>query len=567
MKFRLLVAIAALTVVSSGIFLGSTSAGTFVEPVTGSPSSPQPVGSGALASWDIQVHSRGSGTWFAMDPIAAQHGADCSAPPATHINTSYEGAVFQCKDHVMTSINAEEYGLIYLTPNQMLDLGSAATVSFDISTERMSTRDWWDLWITPWADNLALPFDLGDVDLQGPPRNAIHVSIENGESAPVLTVYRNGQATTYNQGYSTPSTRQGITPGTNESAVRQSFELVVQNGRIAFSRKASSTATALTFFDFAAPVNFSRGIVQFGHHSYTPTKDGAGTPATWHWDNFGINPAIPFTIVKADRRYINAPSQVLTFTQPAPTNAFLRFSGIGAIDVAFDGGPYQPATRAQTAGLPSGFHPEHMSNYWMPIPAGTRSLTLRLGPDTWYAGPFIAKDFAIFATSGGVPTATPTRTATPGSTPPVSPTIGGGSVSLTGSVALEGRPSPMGVQVVASPGGLTAAVAADGTFTLTGLQADAPYTITATLPGFVDARRTAVRVASGTGQLGATLLRAGDVDDDGSVTVTDVSLVAGLFGSAASPGAPTDLTGNGVVDITDVSLVAGNYGLNGPTPW
>ena len=50
-------------------------------------------------------------------------------------------------------------------------------------------------------------------------------------------------------------------------------------------------------------------------------------------------------------------------------------------------------------------------------------------------------------------------------------------------------------------------------------------------------------------------------------SITDVSLVAGIYGSVAVGGAPADLTGNGQIDVTDVSLVAGNYGSAGPTTW
>ncbi|MGE0600073.1 MAG: carboxypeptidase regulatory-like domain-containing protein [Dehalococcoidia bacterium] len=473
----------------------------------------------------------------------------------------------------MTAINAGGYGLVYLTPNQMLDFGNGGTVAFDISTERQSTRDWWDIWITPWADNLALPFDIGEVDLQGPPLNAIHVSIETAESAPILTVYRNGQGTTFNHGWDTPSVRSGIAAGTNEAAARQPFRLTISGGRIKFERLASSTGSAVEFFDFEASVNFSRGVVQFGHHSYNPSKDGSGVPATWHWDDFAINPSVPFTVIHADQRYIDSPTQTLSFLTPAPANAFLRFSGIGIIEVSLDGGSYQPALRAKTAGLSDGFHAEHMSNYWMPVPQGTRTLKLRFSADSWYNGPYIAKDFAIWSTGGApapmpTPTRTPTATPTtaPGGTPPPTSTPAPTNVSVAGSVQLEGRASAAGVRVVASPGGASAVTGPGGTFTLTGLQANTNYTITASLEGFVDARRTNLRVASGTAQLGTTLLRAGDIDGDKSVTVTDVSLVAGLYGMPAN-GSPADLNANGSIDVTDVSLAAGNYNLIGPTTW
>jgi hypothetical protein len=98
------------------------------------------------------------------------------------------------------------------------------------------------------------------------------------------------------------------------------------------------------------------------------------------------------------------------------------------------------------------------------------------------------------------------------------------------------------------------------------LQANTTYVITASMDGFVDARRSGLRIVSGTGELGTTLLRAGDIDGDNAVTVTDVSLVAGLYGSPAN-GSSADLNANGVIDVTDVSLAAGNYNLIGPTGW
>src|SRR5262245_25446435 len=48
---------------------------------TGRPSSPQQYNP---STWDILVHSRDRENWTQLEPMAAQHGADCSAPPATH---------------------------------------------------------------------------------------------------------------------------------------------------------------------------------------------------------------------------------------------------------------------------------------------------------------------------------------------------------------------------------------------------------------------------------------------------------------------------------------------------
>ena len=274
-----------------GLGVASGLNGSYSQPFTGAPASPLPM-AGNLVGWDVQVHSRDASTWQALEPMQAQHGADCGAPPASHLNSSYEGAVFQCKDHVMTAINASGYGVIYLTPPEMVDFSNGGTVSFDVSTERMSGRDWFDVWVTPYADNLALPFD-GDVDLQGFPKTAVHVTSNTGNNSLFAATVKNYTATDI--GYmESPPINEGIVAGTNQSAARQKFVLTLTRTHLKLERMASATASYALYIDRDVPdVGFSQGVVQFGHHSYNPTKDGAGVPATWHWDNMTISPSVP----------------------------------------------------------------------------------------------------------------------------------------------------------------------------------------------------------------------------------------------------------------------------------
>lgn len=265
---------------------------SFLETFDGRPGAPQPFTEhSSRERFDVQVHSRGVRPWSALTGMHAQHGGDCSGPPKAHATTSYEGAVFICNDHLMTAINGDEYGLIVLTPNRMLNVASGGSIAFDLSTERMSRRDWWDIMITPWAENLALPLlsDLSQgVDLQGPPRNAILIATDNAQGAPVLKIVRNGVVQRYGSGESVLPFNHDVASDTNQAAVRQPFRFTIGNGRMRFERLASPTARALLFWDVAATATFPTGIVQFAHHSYDPSKDEAGVPATWHWDNLAI---------------------------------------------------------------------------------------------------------------------------------------------------------------------------------------------------------------------------------------------------------------------------------------
>lgn len=367
----------------------------------GNPATPLPLTTGYTdagdgATYDVQVHSRDRSSWEALPAIDAQHGADCSAPPATHTNTSYEGAVFNCRDHMMTALNAAGYGVIYLTPNRMVDFSNEATIKFDLSTLRMSLRDWVDVWITPYEDNLTLPLEGWLPDLQGEPANFLHLRMDAYNGQTIFICPGNNRS----QSLESVLASVGRSPS---ATTRDTFQIELSPSRFTFSMPAAGAAGV--FCDVPIAPGFTSGIVQFGHHTYSPEKDGAGVPGTWHWDNISIDPAIPFTMIKADRRYTQGGN--VTFAQPAPANAYLRFSA--ACKPVVDG---VPLTK-----MVDGGHPEHQSSYFVPIAAGTQTINVGFTDDGWYGTRYgcIAKDFSIWSLSSStVPTSTvPNPTATP----------------------------------------------------------------------------------------------------------------------------------------------------------
>jgi len=599
-KVRWLFAAVGVVILGGGFWIANAASGGVVYSFPGAPTAPAPVAfSPLLSNFDVQVHSRDQSTWYQLEPMTAEHGSNCAAPPATHpLTGSYASAVFQCANHLMTSIQAGGYGEIVLTPNQMVDIGKGGTVSFDVSTERASTRDWIDLWITPYAQNLTLPFDEGAVDQQGIPRSGVHIKMDqfNGETVFRAYTIANFTETELNDCWWCTLPEQ-ISPGTNQAATRQTFRLTLSRTHVRFEMLASATAKNTVWVDQAIPdIGFSQGVVQFAQHDYNPTKDNScnvlapdgSCETTWHWNNFAINPALPFSIIKATSRFANPSSPAVSFAQPANPNSMLRFSGIGKISVSFDGGKtFQLAQRQPSSGSVGAngdtYHPEHQSPFWTPIPAGATSATFRWAPDSWYSGPYIAQDLAIWSansstiaptnTPTSAPTNTPTATATATSTPTQPPSLTptatqaqAGSATVAGTILLEGRTNDSGVTISASPGGMSTTTAADGSFSLTGLTPGSTYSLTAAEPGYLDAVRSTVAAVAGTLPVPPVTLRAGDVNGDGQVTITDVSAVATDFGGPPRTG-PTDLNGNGVVDIGDVSLVATNFGLSGPSAW
>lgn len=414
----------AILVVLAGLPLlpARAQAGAYVETFDGNPAGPTEF---QKLGWDVARHERndasaGVDIFKNPHPMQAGHGSDCSAPPATHPLTTYEQMVFQCKDHVMTAINGDAYGMIALTPDHMADWSAGeAVIRWDVSTLVYGTtgRDFWDVWITPYEDNIQLPFDLGDVDLQGPPKRAVRVSLgsNNGQNGIRPTIYKNYQPTSDFRDFSSDyNWYTGYNSFLTPSATRRdTFELRLSRTHLSICMPAYSFCWASKSI---GALDFTRGVVQFAQHSYTPEKDcdhGSCSASTYHWDNVSISPAVPYTIIRGSPRFVEQPTQAITLASPAPAGASFRFSAIGsAIQTSYDGGAtWQAATRA-----PQGLNNDgHFASYATPIPAGVSSVRLRGG--NWQGSfSWFAKDFSVFSqtTPGGpVATATPTNTPLP----------------------------------------------------------------------------------------------------------------------------------------------------------
>jgi hypothetical protein len=369
--------------------IASLPTGAFQESFDGQPTSPQPWN---LPNWDVTVHSRDVDTWNQLEAMDAMHGSDCGAPPATHKMSTYEGAVFQCRDHMMTAINASGYGAVYLTPNQLADFSqSEAIIRWDMSTLRTSGRDWVDLWISPFDEQLQLPLEL-EVDLSGPPRNAIQIRMDLSRNAFTASIYRDFNEVPVAGEFSLQDYDTFLTP---DAKRRDTFEVRVTRTHIS----VGMPGYGFKWIDTEIPdLGWSQGVVQFGHHSYNPSKDCSAPcgPNTWHWDNIQIAPARPFTMIKADQRFVDAgvPSTI-NLARQTPENAHLRFAGIGpGLEVSFDDGKiWQPAQiQVQDTEF---LKDEHFRSYWTPIPPGTQQVQFR--GQEWWGGSWYIRDISVWA--------------------------------------------------------------------------------------------------------------------------------------------------------------------------
>lgn len=110
----------------------------------------------------------------------------------------------------------------------------------------------------------------------------------------------------------------------------------------------------------------------------------------------------------------------------------------------------------------------------------------------------------------------------------------------------------------------TTAAAADGSFTRT--VPAGTYTVVASAPGFLSAKKDGVVVAAGgTVALPNVTLLAGDVDNNAVIDQLDAQTI-GMNYNAVTPAA-ADLNCSGKIDILDLELLARNFRKVGPILW
>jgi hypothetical protein len=319
-------------------------------------------------------------------PMMADHGADCAPPLAQHqTGSSFQDGVFICHDHVMTATNSNDsgYSNIYVQPPAMLDWSSGtATLDISMSTFRTAARDWVDFWFTPFDRQSPNP-DVNVPDGQGPPVNSLHIEMATDNNSRFIGEYFvNG--TEHDLAARDLNLHNVLKPS---KTVRTPFEFQISSSHVRFGISSLNA----WFVDAPANLNFTQGIFQFGHHSYTPYKQGSDAPPeqlalgkgaepdTWHWSNLVMSPAVPITIINptpASEPDHLCESCTLTFPTGAPANAFIRYRGVqlNPVLLSFDGG--KTWVNGQT--IAGETHDCcHIENYWQPIPAGTTSVKAR----------------------------------------------------------------------------------------------------------------------------------------------------------------------------------------------
>lgn len=156
-----------------------------------------------------------------------------------------------------------------------------------------------------------------------------------------------------------------------------------------------------------------------------------------------------------------------------------------------------------------------------------------------------------------------------------------GYAMLSGVVSLQGRPSPgdtLGTVTLTDTSGvfspIVAPVATNGAWTVGNVPVvpeGSTYRLGAAHALYLGSQTTDIALMPGsTSTQPATRLKGGDSNNDGVISIGDLSCIGGDFGGPPGTCGDTgssDINADGTVNILDLVLAGGNYGLSTPQGW
>ncbi|MEZ5286856.1 MAG: hypothetical protein R2712_19015 [Vicinamibacterales bacterium] len=228
----------------------------------------------------------------------ADHGPDCGAPDAQHTvagtthrsNTAApDPSFFICRDHMMSSMgDVEGYSVSAFYPRQEFDFAAGGVLEWDVNLNTPHARSWWEIMITPRSElQLGAARDWLPIDETYPAdrivlvfsdRSSREVEVGRGAIPP-------GGVTASGGDWAGWDVRNPGDPALTDRRIRRRMRLELTAGTLRWSiQRADGSWDALSV-PLPAGLPFTRGLVAFKTHAYTPQKDGNRHLYTYHWDN------------------------------------------------------------------------------------------------------------------------------------------------------------------------------------------------------------------------------------------------------------------------------------------
>lgn len=407
-----------------------------------------------------------SGPW---GTFPADHGSDCSPPPTQHNatanhndNTKNPGQAFYlCANHMMSTMgDVDAYSVANFYPRQEFDFANGGTLEFDASIYAKNgepMRSFWEVVIVPREElQLAPAISWLPVDERYPKKRMVfrftgkatrELSVGTGALDPAGEIASAGDTEGWND--ANPGD-----PAAYDRRIRRLNRITFTNNKITWGIQKQDGTFRDTVMNIPQGLPFTRGIVMFKVHAYTPEKDGNTQLYTTHWDNIRFTgPKLtPFEGYEADG-VLNLMKAAVGTTKNQTINlprvgtgtkllGQMNFTNFGSVQLSINGNPYFNVVPHSPD---KGCYTDGWATFYMPINAsqlrvGDNTLTWKVGPKapcsedwTWGGYSIKATEIQMDATGATNPPPPPPADSTPPAVSLTAPVAG--NVSGTVNIA------------------------------------------------------------------------------------------------------------------------------------
>lgn len=255
----------------------------------------------------------------------ADHANDCTGPnPAitplpqhdvfttqTSNSVNPDPSFFVCKNHMMSSMGEVEfYSNSLFWPRQEFDFSDGGVLEFDVNiNEGHTIRSWWEVLIAPKEQMRFSPAPLQSAVDETYPRDRIVLDFRGD-----VRQIRVGKDAIAPEGWIVEDRHFGQydyldwrdlypeDPALDDRRIRRKMRIRLEGDQIIWGIQTPDGSFDEFAVDVPGGLPFTRGVVQFKTHAYTPYKLGNQNVYTFHWDNIRFSgPALsPYAAYHAD---------------------------------------------------------------------------------------------------------------------------------------------------------------------------------------------------------------------------------------------------------------------------
>lgn len=274
----------------------------FEETFDGDPSSPSQTLLPQTFDYVVTHRTHPAEHFDAFDAFPSDHDQMCAGPnpdinplPQHDVVTAHDSAgthpdasFFICKDHMMSSMgDVSGYSVSSFWPKQEFDFSAGGVLEFDVNINAEHPRSWWEVVIMPrnelkvgaaheWLpisetypkDRIVFDYansqryvqiGAGAIDPEG-------ILVEAGDDFPWVTEHPDDAANA-------------------DRRIRRTMRMTFSQNQVIWAIQKADGSFDEQTTNVPGGLPFTRGLVVFKTHAYTPQKDGNMNTYTFHWDN------------------------------------------------------------------------------------------------------------------------------------------------------------------------------------------------------------------------------------------------------------------------------------------